>query len=333
MGVTNKGKAKAIKKKNDKKKAMVEEVTSEISEDFFNMVEEFHGMDIRDDYKLDAQILQWQIEEMTDGKSNLRGKFDDNLPVFSPSGASESERDLFFKLIGATSDENEFTPQQRRWVKNGSAVHTRMQRDLLYMEKYMKDAPFEVLRTKEGKPAWERNTRTVKQFEHDGEKFQIYGMVDGMLWYKPLKKRIGYDFKTKSTTIATVGDYKLKVPQENNMAQMVGYSLLFDVDEYIIHYESLAKDNWTKGTEARNDMKVFHVKITDEMRNELLDKYARVARAVRTGQLPDREPDNEIFSKYKTLNEALEELQKQGEEITGIPLKDGGFFRLKGVEF
>jgi hypothetical protein len=333
MSITNKDKAKAIKKKKDQQKAMIEEVQSKVSEDFHNMVDEFHGMDIRDDYKLDTQILQWKIEEMTDGRSNLRGKWNENLLTFSPSGVSSSERDLFFKLIGAEQDPQQFTPQQRRWVKNGSAIHDRMQRDLLYMEKYMENAPFEVLRTKEGKPAWERNTRTVKQFEHNGEKFQLYGMVDGMLYYKPEKKRIGYDFKTKSTTIATVGDYKLKVPQENNVLQMVAYSLMFDVDEYIIHYESLAKDNWTKGTEARNDFKVFHLKITEEMQTELLDKLARVARAVRVGELPDREPDNEIFSNYKTLNEALENLQKEGEEITAIPLKNGEMFELNGVEF
>ena len=197
------------------------------------------------------------------------------------------------------------------------------------MERFLKDAPFEVCRTKEGKPAWERNTRTVRQFEHNGEKFQIYGMVDGMLWYKPGKKRIGYDFKTKSTTIATVGDYKLKVPQENNVAQMVGYSLLFDVDEYIIHYESLAKDGWTKGTEARSDMKVFHLKITDEMRKELLDKLARVCKYVREKKLPPREPEKETFSKYKALNEALELIEKESGPPTVIPLKNGGLFELE----
>jgi hypothetical protein len=332
MSITNKGKAQEIKakhKKQKKKEELAGEVQSEISQAFHDMVDEFHGMDIRDDYKLDTQILKWKMEEMTDGKSNLRGTFEDDIPVFSPSGVSASERDLFFKLVKAEEDPQQFTPQQRRWVKNGSAIHDRMQRDLLYIEKYLENAPFEVLRTKEGKPAWERNTRTVKQFEHNGEKFQLYGMVDGMLYYKPEKKRIGYDFKTKSTTIATVGDYKLKVPQENNVLQMVAYSLMFDVDEYIIHYESLAKDNWTKGAEARNDFKVFHIKITDEMKTELLDKLARVTKAVRTKTLPDREPENEIFSNYKTLNEALEKLQAEGHEVNAIPLKDGKMLSLE----
>lgn len=330
MGVTDKSKAKALREKNKRIKEMQKEVRSEVSEAFHRMVDNFHSKDIKSDYALETQFLQWQIEEMSDGSSNLRGEWDESLPTFSPSGASDSDRDLFYKIIDAVQDDETLTPQQRRWVKNGSAIHDRMQLDLLYIEKYLEDAPFEVCRTKEGKPAWERNTRTVKQFEYDGEKFQIYGMVDGMLYYKPEKKRIGYDFKTKSTTIAAVGDYKLKVPQENNVLQMVAYSLLFDVDEYIIHYESLAKDNWTKGKDARPDMKVFHIKITDEMREELLQKFARITKAVRLGELPPREPDNEMFSKYKTLNEAIEQIVNEGNQVEVIPQTNGDAFELKG---
>lgn len=306
MSITNKGKAKEIKAKNKKTKAKEKalegiEVQSDVSQDFHEMLDKFHGMNVRDDYKLDIQILQWQIEEMTDGKDNLRGEFVDGLPVFSPSGVDGCERGLAFKILKADEDGQEFEPYQKRWVRNGSAIHSAQQRDLLYIEKYVPDARFEVLRTKEGKPAWERNTRTVKQFEHNGAKFQLYGMVDGMLWDKKLKKRIGYDFKTKSTTVATVGDYKLKVPQENNVTQMVAYSLLFDVDEYIIHYESLAKDGWTKGKEARNDMKVFHIKITKEMQQELLDKLANIVNQVNEDILPNPDFDKCLFCKYKEI--------------------------------
>lgn len=301
MSLTNKDKAKQIKAKNKKQKEQSLEVQSELSAEFHKMVDEFHALDLRDDYELDVQILQWQIEEMTDGKKNLRGTWDENIPTFSPSGVSECERGLAFKILGADRDEQVMEPYQRRWVKNGSAVHSRMQRDLLYIEKYVKDAPFEVLRTREGKPAWERNTRTVKQFEHNGVKFQLYGMVDGMLYHKATKKRIGYDFKTKSTTVATVGDFKLKIPQENNIAQMVAYSLLFDVDEYIIHYESLAKDNWTKGKEARNDMKIFHLKITQEMKTELLDKLAGIVQNLNDDVLPAPNFDKCLFCAFKEI--------------------------------
>jgi CRISPR/Cas system-associated exonuclease Cas4 (RecB family) len=306
MSITNKEKAKAIKAKNDKAKQNTPEGNPAIAQAFHKMLDDFHGMNVSDDYKLDVQILQERIEQMTDGRSNLRGTWDESLPTFSPSGVDSCERSLAFKVIEADEDEQEFEPYQKRWVRNGSAVHEATQKDLLYIEKYLKDAPFEVCRTREGKPAWERNTRTVKQFEHNGEKFQLYGMVDGMLWYKPEKKRIGYDFKTKSTTIATVGDYKLKAPQENNVTQMVAYSLLFDVDEYIIHYESLAKDSWNKGKEARNDMKVFHIKITQEMQIALLDKLAGIVKQLREDQLPAPDFSKCLFCKYKEVCSEVE---------------------------
>lgn len=306
MGITNKAKAKAIKEKNDRAKQNTPEGNNKIAEAFHKMLDDFHKMNIKDDYKLDVQILQERIEQMTDGQKNLRGTWDESLPTFSPSGADDCERSLAFKIIGADEDEQVMEPYQRRWVRNGSAVHEAIQRDLLYIEKYLENAPFEVLRTKEGKPAWERNTRTVKQFEHNGEKFQIYGMVDGMLWYKPEKKRIGFDFKTKSTTIASIGDYKMKAPQENNVLQAVCYSLLFDVDEYIICYESLAKDSWTKGKEARPDLRVFHIKITPTMKNAVLDKFARITKQLREDKLPEPNFDKCLFCSFKEVCSEVE---------------------------
>lgn len=307
MGVTSKSKAQIVREQRQRIKELQEVTQDEVAQSFYEMVDTFHGMNVGTDNEIELAHLQDQIDQIKDGKKNLRGTWDNDLPTFSPSSASKSDRDLVFKLSGAPKDEKIMEAYQKRWVENGSAVHSRMQKDFLYIEKYVENAPFEIMRTKEGKPAWERNTRTVKQFEYDGEKFQIYGMVDGMLWDKVRHKRVGYDLKTKSTTIASVGDYKLKVPQENNVEQMVAYSLLFDVDEYIIHYESLAKDNWTKGKEARKDMKVFHIVITDDMRNKLLAKFARVARYYREDIIPPREPEKEFFSEYKELNKKLEE--------------------------
>ncbi|MEH7116934.1 PD-(D/E)XK nuclease family protein [Neobacillus vireti] len=304
--ITNKDKAKAIKKKKDKAKAYTPEGNPAIAQAFHKMLDDFHALNVNNDYKLDVMLLQDEIEQMTDGRSNLRGTWDETLPTFSPSSADDCERSLAFKIIGADEDEQVMEPYQKRWVRNGSAVHRAMQRDLIYIEKYLQDAPFEVCRTKEGKPAWERNTRTVKQFEHNGEKFQLYGMVDGMLYYKPEKKRIGFDFKTKSTTIASIGDYKLKAPQENNVLQAVCYSLLFDVNEYIICYESLAKDSWTKGAEARPDIRVFHIKITDSMKIAILDKFAGIAKQLRQDKLPAPDFEKCLFCTFKEVCSVVE---------------------------
>jgi CRISPR/Cas system-associated exonuclease Cas4 (RecB family) len=306
MSVTNKSKAKSIKAKNDKLKGFQLEVQSEVSQAFYKMLDDFHKMNIRNDNKLDLELLNDEIQQITSGRKSLRGTWNDALPTFSPSGADSCERSLAFKILKAEEDDQEFEPYQKRWVRNGSAIHKAMQRDLIYIEKYLPNAPFAVCRTKDGKFGWERNTRTVRTFEHNGEKFQLYGMVDAMLLDKTRNKRIGYDFKTKSTTIASVGDYMLKVPQESNVLQMVAYSILFDVDEYLIHYESLAKDSWTKGKEARNDMKVFHIKISEQMKTELLDKLAGITKQIREDQLPNPDFGKCLFCKFKEVCSEVE---------------------------
>ena len=123
-GITNKAKAKAIKKKNDRKKVLdMETVQTEVSADFHKMLDDFHRMNVGDDYKLDTQFYQWKVEEITDGRDNLRGTWDESLPTFSPSSAYASDRDLVFKIIEAEEDEQPFFPYQKRWVRNGSAIH------------------------------------------------------------------------------------------------------------------------------------------------------------------------------------------------------------------
>lgn len=302
MGLTSKSKAKEIKKKNDQLK--MNDYQQKIAQEFQNSIDEFHRMNVNDDHELDIKLLKDEIAQLTE--SNLRGTWNESLMTFSPSGASKCERELWFKEIKAPQDEIVFEPYQKRWVRNGTYIHKAVQRDLVYMEKYLPDCPFEVLKTKEGRFAWERNTRTVTQLEHNGVEFQIYGMMDAVLWHKETKKKIGFDLKTKSTTIASVGDYKLKVPQDNNVAQMVAYSLLFGIDDFLIPYESLAKDNWTKGKEARNDMKTFLIHVTPEMKAQLLDKFARVAEQYYTGYNPAPEYSKCLFCSYKTSCDELE---------------------------
>lgn len=222
---------------------------------------------------------------------------------FNPSGASKPVMDLYLKAIGTEEREDDKYPYHRRWTRNGSAIHDAVQRDLLYSEKYAPMPYFKVKRLKSGLPAWEQNLLTWKQFEHDGESFIVNGMMDGILEYQPEDgKEVGFEFKTKSTTIGQVGHYRMKDAQDDHKLQCVCYSLLFGVNEFILMYESLAKDGWTKGAEAKPDIRTFYVKVTDEMKKDLLDKFAYVARCKRLGVEPE---DKELgfFSNYKYLFE------------------------------
>ncbi|MFP3427608.1 hypothetical protein, partial [Pseudoalteromonas sp. SIMBA_162] len=84
---------------------------------------------------------------------------------------------------------------------------------------------------------------------------------DGILQYKD-GSRVGFEFKTKSTKQDTI--HKLKKPSPSHIQQTVAYSLLFGIDEYLITYESVSKDEWRSGPIAYEDIKPFYVKVTEK---------------------------------------------------------------------
>lgn len=290
-----KAKGKAVSLKKEEANSLGHKKAKQLA-DQFNQLHSIQWM------KENKQVESLLLKQMEHDIEVMYQKptYPKNLVKFNPSGASKPDMDLYLKAIGTEEREDDKFPYHRRWTRNGSAIHDAVQRDLLYSEIYAPKPYFNVVRLESGLPAWEKNILTWKQFEHDGETFIINGMCDGILTYLPTGEKVGFEFKTKSTTIGQVGHYKMKDAQEDHKLQCVAYSLLFGVDQFILMYESLAKDGWTKGAEAKPDIRTFYVEVTDEMRNDLLSKFAHVAKCKRLGV----EPDNKelgFFSNYKYL--------------------------------
>lgn len=254
--------------------------------------------------KTDKEIELLLLEQMKHDIEMIDAKVTYPLDVvkFNPSGASKPVMDLYLKAIGTEERETDKFPYHRRWTRNGNAIHDAVQKDLLYSEKFAPKPYFNVVRLPSGLPAWEQNLLTWKQFEYDGETFLLNGMMDGILTYLPDGRQIGFEFKTKSTTIGQIGHYKMKDAQSDHIFQVISYSLLFGLNEFIVMYESLAKDGWTKGAEAKPDIRTFYVEVTQEMRDDLLSKFAYVVKCKRLGTEPE---DKELgfFSNYKYLFE------------------------------
>lgn len=294
--ITNKG-------KEVKEELNIDEFTrgEMLAKDFRKHLEDYHTLQEVRDNDIDVSILEDELNAIQNPK---KLNFTRGLITFSPSSASKCERELFFKATKAEKDEQIMYPYQRRWVRNGTAVHSAIQKDLLYAEKHLKDPKFKVVRMKApesvaGRPAWEHNVKNVKPFPNRG--FQLFGMMDGILEYTPDGSKIGFEFKTKSTTIATVGNFKMRGPQEGHVEQVTAYSILFGIDEFLLCYESVAKDGWMKGEEARDDVRVFYVKVTQEDRDRLLEKFDRVVEAVSDGEIPEGDPSKHIFCEYKSI--------------------------------
>lgn len=268
----------------------------------YNQMNDLHSVDFYSNYEIESLLLKQKEHDLEKMKNFER--LPEGLISFSPSSASACARGLVFKANREEKDEVIRYPYQRRWTRNSSAVHEAVQRDLLYCEKVLKNPIFTVERLESGLPAWEQNIKTAKVIEHNGVKFVLNGMCDGILNYTPDNSKVLFEFKTKSTTIGTVGTYKLKGVQEEHRIQAVAYSILFGVDEVVFMYESVAKDGWTKGAEAKVDFRTFYIKITEEDRKELLDRLSRIAKQYYAKEIPAKE-DNCFFCQYKTACERI----------------------------
>lgn len=277
----------------------------------FHQMQELHSLDYFPDPTIEQLLLEQKEKEVS--KLKEFRKLPDGLICFSPSGASKCKRELYYKAKKEKKDLIQRYPYQRRWTRNASAVHEATQRDLLYCEKLLDKPIFTVERMENGLPAWEDNIKTYKQFTYDCVDFLLYGMCDGILIYEPDGTRVGFEFKTKSTTLGAVGTFKLKAPADEHRTQCIAYSLLFGVDEFVIMYESLAKDGWMKGSEAKPDVRTFYITVTEKDRQTLLARFSEVADAFYHDEVPDREEDKCIFCPYQTVCKGEDPHEPTGE--------------------
>ena len=292
MTVINKGGAKKLRESVQDTNPLGARFEREILSQF----NQLHSQNIWPDKEIEQCLLKDKQAEV-----EALGKYPDyprDLVKFNPSGASKTVMDLWLKAMGY-NEITELYPYHRRWTRNSTAVHEAVQHDLLYSEKYT-DNFFRVGRMKNGLPAWEHNVLRWRELEHKGIKFIVNGMLDGILIHEATGAHVGFEFKTKSNTVAQVGHYLLKRPYDYHVEQTVAYYLLTGVRDYLLVYEGLAKPRWKDMEEAKPDLRAFHVYITDEMVEKLLDKWAYVAQSVYNREMPE---DTELgfFSGYGHL--------------------------------
>lgn len=276
----------------------------ELSGALFNQFNEWHSRDTRENKDLEEVLLkqrELQVENI-----GIVSKRPDGMVIFSPSGASKCARELYYKALGEKKKDEKF-PYQRRWTRNSTVVHEATQRDLLYMTREMKNPAFTIKFLENGLPAWEENIKTAKIFKHKGVTFAVLGMMDGILDYRD-GSTVGFEFKTKTNSVAQVGNYKMKAPAPYHLEQCTAYSLLFGMDEFILMYEAVAKDQWAKGREARTDIRTFYHRVDEKEKEQLLDKFAEVAKAVGDKEVPEMEIDKCIFCPYQYKCEKEKEL-------------------------
>jgi hypothetical protein len=257
-------------------------------------MEDINSFDYFDVLEVEEILAQEQLNNVKVMKT--KKTYPRHLPRFSPSSASKSRVELFLKAVKAPKDEDTGHPFQRRWTRNSTAVHGAVQRQLLEAEFLLDKPAFKVKRLENGLPAWEKNVEDWKVIEWNGQEFVLFGMTDGILNYKD-GSQVGFEYKTKSNSVAQIK--QLKEPNPSHKLQCVAYSILFGVDEWLLTYESVAKDKWTTNENARPDFKIFYVKVTESDRKRLLNKWSEVAEHVENGELPENDVKDFLFFPYK----------------------------------
>src|SRR5690606_41372469 len=84
-------------------------------------------------------------------------------------------------------------------------------------------------------PAWDRFAETLVRIDYGGHTIALKGQPDGILRYKD-GTRVGLEIKSKQTTAAKTGSYAMSGPEEKHLKQVVAYSLMYGLDDYLIVY-------------------------------------------------------------------------------------------------
>lgn len=239
----------------------------------------------------------------------------DGLVTFGASGTDLCDRQLVFKNDKATrSEKSDDLPFRGRQRRQGTAIVDYVQLDLVHMRKRLgAAAKFTMAERQDGEWDFEDAAQERRIFEaphpETGElvRFAITAKPDGKFDYHPDGSRILFEYKTKASGLRAMnGKLDYKGAQADHIRQVTAEALVFGIDEALIVYESTQKPAWfddtdnavvTKGAktwengEPRPDLRAFYVKVTDDMKSELLADLARQAALVYDARANGTVPD------------------------------------------
>ncbi|MFZ4454281.1 hypothetical protein [Salibacterium aidingense] len=299
--------------------------------DFHAMIDNWHAVQPPFDDDLNALILRQQVDmfEKPTDFSFMK------VPYFSPSSVGGCPRENYMRLKKAKKDVQDDLPFRGRWRRMGEKFGEMLQTDLLFIEKHYEkklgEPPaFVPERTDEGYPAWEDFVGKLAKIEHNGTDVYLNGKPDGILRHVPTDQRVGLEIKTKQSTAAMTGHYKMSGPDDKHVQQCTVYALMYDLSQFLLVYGNLSKKSFMmtqEDYEANPDLRVFHIEITDEMKTELLDELADIVRKVESGTPPALSLEGWLFNNFKTAcaesltADELEEIRSKVAKVrkSGIP--------------
>ncbi|MFL6561149.1 MAG: hypothetical protein ACJ8MO_34205, partial [Bacillus sp. (in: firmicutes)] len=287
---------------------MSQQLAEQIAQDFIDFLDEFHMYPQPYDDAMDAEFYAQYARILKEQSKwdyfSWRTAPDGTpRPTFSPSSAGKDERQLYEKARKSVADQRVPNRNQRDWTALGSQVGGYIQREVMLAERNFekltgKKPRFKFERTERNEPAFEHFKKVIHEVEHNGEKFGLNGLPDGILEYVTDDGeiiRVGLEVKSfqKSYTEFKKHDQ----PKLDHELQTRIYAEMYQLDYYIILYHLTYGADWER---EFSRSKVYGKYITQDARNEVLDKYARVTKAWRTGVAPAIDLDGWKYNDYKT---------------------------------
>jgi hypothetical protein len=309
--------------------AEYEERGQQLTEDFLDMLNRWHSIEEPYDKNLEAYIHKIYYEVIQNPPE--QAKKQPGVKYFTPSSADGCKRELFHQAKGDKRDDIEKPPHQGRWQRLGTATGDMIQKDLLAIHKHYKNITgmepafkplYTTLKTPNGDlkvPFWEDFGK--KAVIIDG--VPLNGQPDGLLKYKD-GSTVGLEIKSKQTSYSTTGHFSMKGPEPKHVKQVVCYSLMYGVDEFLIVYGNLSKKGWVMDETDLNkypDLRCFYVRVTEDDKQEVLNHFKAVLQAVKEDKPPKLDVTRWTFNNYKTAiaetltDEEIKELEEEMDEI------------------
>ncbi|MEV2911141.1 hypothetical protein ABNF65_21670, partial [Paenibacillus larvae] len=238
------------------------------------------------------------------------------------------------KLNGAKRDIVQKPPYQGRWTRIGTAIGDTIQRDLLLAERHVSNPIFRFKNNEDGTPIFEEFAKKNHELIVEGKRFAISGTCDGILLYTSKDGeaiRVGLEIKSKQTTYSQTSLYSMREPKEDHVKQTVCYSIMYDVDYYIILYVNASKKGWNMSEEdyAKSpDIRAFGIYITDDMRHEVLSIFASVLKSVEKRTPPALDIEKWTFNNYKRAcalsltDEEVDDIKRKSDRMLRSSLPD-----------
>jgi len=260
-----------------------------------------------------------------------------------PSMVGADEQAIWMHLHGYKPDTFLLDEPQdevhTRWQAIGTVVGDMWQRQILAAEYWTKKGKAQVDFAFERVWSGNGDNRQYPMFEEFARKYvelggvPVWGTCDGILQYTPPEDglgrdykglRIGFEVKSKQTTNASTGTYKMKGAEAKHIQQIKTYALMYDLDYYFILYQNCSKKGWAQDEETKTkypDVRVFGVYFSPEDKKSHMEYLKNIWRLKDTEDKPPLNPLNWTFNSHKIsviANMTTEEYEALMDEVSRI---------------